>query len=285
MEQPQAGQEGAALPNPQGGEPPPWGSHRKRIRDDLDRFLTNQERPISRNHFAALLNAAFETNATEVTIRRFLNSNAKSVDDDVVRAIDAYLDRYVRPAWATEETENQLIAKSLFEVMRAFFHMRPDDARRYRNSVPGTYQFYAYSELERGRDAVCFGAIEFAKDFSVEELQTSTEENGETINEEFQGHYIYHEKFLIAMLRNKDGWKPKFYILSIDPYPGDDGKRQSLTGSLLKVGEKQRHVFGATIHMLRYKDAFKDTDVIPRDSKKVSTKLLETLDSQEWLPK
>ncbi len=284
MQQLQAGHDGASPPNQQNGEPPPWGSWRARIRDDLERFLSNPERPISRAHFATLLNAAFGTNASETTIRRFLDPRAKTVSDKVVEAIEAYLDRYVRPQWTKEEAEDQLIAKSLFEVMRAFFHMRPDDAKPYRNSVPGTYQFYAYSELEGGSDDVCLGAIEFTKDFNVKELQTSLEENGETINEEFEGHYIYYGKFLIAMLRNKDGWKPKFYILSIDPYSGNDGKRQSLTGSLLKVGEK-RDVFGATIHMLRNKDAFEETNVVPRSSEKVRSKVLETLDSQEWLPK
>src|SRR4051794_6218466 len=32
---------------PPNGEPPPWGSWRLRIRDDLNDFLTNRERPIS----------------------------------------------------------------------------------------------------------------------------------------------------------------------------------------------------------------------------------------------
>jgi len=230
-----------------------------------------------------LLNAAFGTSASETTIRRFLSTGAKSVSDKVVQAIDAYLDRYVRPEWTKEEAENQSVAKSLFEVMRAFFHMRSDDARPYRNSVPGIYRFYAYSELGGGCDVVCLGAINFAKDFSVEELQTSIEENGETINEEFHGYYIYYTKFLIVVLRNKVGWKPKFYILHIPDYPGDDGKRQSLTGALLKVGE-DRHVFGTTIHMVRNKNAFKETAVVPRSSEKVGSGIRAILDSRRWLP-
>jgi hypothetical protein len=265
------------------GAPPAWGPRRRRIREDLDRFLRNRERPISRNRFATLLNAEFGTHASEATIRRFLDPNARTVDDKVVLAIEAYLDRYVRPEWEKDKTENESAANSLFEVARAFFHMRLDDAKPYRDSVAGTYRFYAYSELERGRDAVCLGTIEFAKDFSVEEIQTGTE-HGNIINEEFHGHYIYHKESLIVMLRNKEGWKPKFYIL-FPSYPGNDGMRQSLTGLLLKVGQ-DRPVFGATIHMVRYKkDACKETDVVPRTSDKVDTDILAILDSHRWLPK
>lgn len=268
----------------QKGEPPAWGSRRRHIRDDLERFLTNRERPISRKLFATLLNAACGTSASEPTIRRFLDPDAKTVSDKVVQAIDVYLDRYVRPQWKKDEAENQSAAISLFEVARAFFHMQPSDARPYRDSVPGTYRFYAYSELERGREGVCLGGITFASDFSVEELQTSTELNGETINEEFHGHYIYHGESLIVLLRNKGNWKPKFYILSIPSYPAEDGKRQSLTGLQIKVGE-DRPVFGDTIHMVRFKDAFEDTDVVARDSDKVGKDVLAILDSRRWLPR
>jgi hypothetical protein len=283
MQQPRARQEGAEPPH---GEPPIWGQRRRRIRDDLDRFLRNEERPISRNHFATLLNAEFGTKVSEVTIRRFLDRDAKSVSDTVVRDIDAYLDRYVRPEWEKDQAESEAAAKSLFEAARTFFHMRPDDAKPYRDSVPGTYRFYAYSELAGGRDVVCLGAIKFAKDFSVEELQSSIEPNDKKISEEFHGHYIYYRNCCIAMLRNKDGWKPKFYILYIPPYLAeDDGKRQSLTGLQLKVGE-ERHVFGSTIHMVRNKDAFKETNSVPRSSEKeVGERILEILDSQRWFPK
>ena len=85
--------------------------------------------------------------------------------------------------------------------------------------MPGTYRFYAYSESDRGQAAVCLGAIRFDEDFSVDELQTGfREESGNTIREEFHGHYIYRGDSLIVMLRNKEGRRePKFYILAIPP--------------------------------------------------------------------
>jgi hypothetical protein len=207
------------------------------------------------------------------------------VGDEVVLAIETYLNRHVRPEWEKDDEPGEPAPPpaSLFEVARAFFRMGQHKVRQYHHSVPGTYRFYAYSESDRGRAAVCLGAIRFDEDFSVEELQTSViEETGHIIREEFHGHYIYRGDSLIAMLRNKKGREPKFYILAIPSYDTVDGKRLSITGLLLKTGDA-RPVFGTTIHMIRNDHAFEGTNVIPREQ--VDAAILRILDSEQWLPK
>ncbi len=276
----------AIPPDGQESEDPIYGPRRTRIRDDLRRFL--DEARVSMREFAARLNSRPELGITtnESTIRRFLNPNPLStkVGNDVVLAIERYLDAHVRPKWERQELPQPAQAPaSFFEASRAFFRMGEHKVERYHRSVPGTYRFYAYSEGGRGRSAVCLGAIRFNEDFGVEELQTSVvAATRATIQEEFLGHYIYRGTSVIAMMAHKKEREPKFYTLAIPDYDTVDGKKASLTGLLIKTGGA-RPVFGTTIHLVRAEDAFQGTDVVPRD--KVDPAILAILDSAEWLPR
>jgi hypothetical protein len=133
--------------------------------------------------------------------------------------------------------------------------MRDYKIRQHHHSVPGTYRFCAYSESALGKSAVCLGAIRFNEDFSAAELQTWAMPSGNTVREEFEGHYIYRGDSLVAMLRHTREMEPKFYILAIPSAGTESGQRETLTGLLVKIGDG-RPVFGTTIHMVRNKHAF-----------------------------
>jgi hypothetical protein len=258
---------------------------RTRIRDDLRRFL--HDTGLSRRGFASILNGSpeLQIKTNESAISRFLRPQATSskVGDRVVLAIEAYLNKHVRPEWERgEAADPDPPSASLVEVARAFFGMGRHKVRQYHGSVPGIYRFYSYSESEKGSSAVCLGAIRLDSSFGAEELQTSITDSGRTIREEFQGYYIYRGDSLIAMLRNKNGSQPKFYILAISSYDTEDGQRESLSGLLIKTGV-ERPVFGAAIHMVRDDNAFEGTDVVSRAS--VDADILRKLDSRQWLHK
>jgi hypothetical protein len=263
------------------------GPRRTRIREDLYRFLKDAK--LSRHDFALIINSEFGLQTNEAAIRRFLNPKAARLGNDVVLAVEAYLNKHVRPEWEKTDPPPQAPpAASLFDVARAFFRMGQHKVRQYHRSVPGTYRFYAYSESDRGRQAVCLGAIRLNEDFSAEELQTSIARTGKIIREEFRGHYIYRGDSLIVMLGRKaasdaEGGEPKFYILSIPSYDDVDGQRQTLTGQLLKVGV-ERPVFSTTIHMVRNEAAFRETAVIP-STQIDDPDILSILDSKQWAPK
>lgn len=254
-----------------------FGPRRSRIREDLRRFL--KEAKLSFRSFASLLHEE-GINTNEAAIRRFLDLNAGRVSNAVVLAVEAFLDKHVRPQWEKDGlSEPTAPAASLFEVAQAFFGMGQHKVRQYHDSVPGTYRFYAYSE--RGRNAVCLGAIRFNEDFSVEELQTNSYKNGSTISERFLGYYIYRRDSLFVILHNQERREPKIYILAIPSYNDEHVKRQSLTGLLLRMGE-ERPVFGSAIHMVRDANAFAQTEVIAR--RQVDAGILRILDSRQWLP-
>ncbi len=281
MEDPPSSREHDATPSQSSPEIRVNGPRRTRIREDLDRFLKDAK--LSRRDFAEVLNKESGLKTNEAAIRRFLNPQASTVGNSVVLAIEAYLDKHVRPVWTKDDALLQPPpVASLFEVARAFFGMGPHKVRQYHRSVPGIYRFYAYSESDRGTQAVCIGAIRFGEDFRVNELQTSVADTGRTITEEFEGHYFYRAESLVAMLRLKEGHKPKFYVLAIPPYDSTDRRRQTLTGALLKIGAG-RPVFTTTIHLVRREEAFKETDVVERG--KVDESILKSLDSQQWFPR
>jgi hypothetical protein len=260
-----------------------FGPRRTRIRSDLRKFLRDES--ISIRAFVRMLSSDPDPQISVTTndsmIRRFLNLDASKASDTVVLAIEAYLNKHVRPEWEKGEADDpDPPSASLVEVARVFFGMGRHKVRQYHSSVPGIYRFYSYSESEKGSSAVCLGAIRLDENFGAEELQTSITDSGRTIREGFQGYYIYRGDSLIAMLRNKNGSQPKFYILAIPNYDTEDGQRESLSGLLIKTGA-ERPVFGAAIHMVRDDNAFEGTDVVSRAS--VDADILLKLDSRQWL--
>ena len=265
---------------------------RTTIRENLSAYLKTSG--VARVRIALFINERPEIFGISVhsdTIRRFLDPKEGKVGNDRVAALELYLkiqnfpDEAVPPL--TPGPPPELLAAAgefarFFPVARAFFGMNPGKVDQYRDSIIGTYAFYAYSE--RNRTRVCRGAIAFridaAGDFCVEELQKSVVPvTKRVIVEKYSGHFLFRKNVTVVILTEKKRAIPKFYILSIENYHSEDEKIIRMTGVQLKIGEF-KNVFTGNIYLTRNENAFNECDVVPPSE--VPPDIMAYLDDNMW---
>jgi hypothetical protein len=257
------------------------GDRRTKLRDRLASFMKKHK--VSGHEISDFIKADPKVfggvTVGTATVYRFLNAkDPRTVADIRLAVLEKYLEIMAEVAARPRKRKQ---AESLFLAARDFFHMRPEKADQYRDAVNGMYAFYAYSE--KGQEQVCLGAIEFKVErgeFTVREEQRSIPEGGDEPHTEiFTGHYLFRGRSLIALLRDAQDKRPKFYILSIEPYPGNSKRNVVMAGALLKIGA-QKDLFIGNVYMVRRATALKECRMLPRTD--VSRTIRSYLDIGMW---
>jgi hypothetical protein len=246
---------------------------RQRIRNDLKTHMEHYE--IDAKTVASIIRENRERLKGKLsadTIGRFLDARQGSVT--VGPKYVALIRRYLALPKETWESPPRAAdnrpSPPVFLTLKSFFAMRPEKAK-LSDKVIGVWAFYAYSE--KGRSAVCRGAIQFSVadgELRAKEIQAAVP-FGSTMRyyEEYVGHFLFRKNTMIVILREKIQSLPKFYILSLEPFENEQRQYMVMTGALLKIGAQQ-DVFSDKIHMIRDDAAFDKCDMIsPSDVKEI----------------